>query len=136
MDCREHCNPVVAAACAQSTANLGLAWARRVGLLVPIAGSQPAVWGLLAWPNNGGGPGVPSRTKKKICWITTLIVLAEVSCSGRLHRQTTLALHAYRSLDRIGSGRLLPCFYLTVWFQRERGEAPPCYHHVARFLAP
>ena len=25
--------------------------------------------------------------------------------------------------DRMGFGRAQPCFFLTVWFQRERGEA-------------
>jgi hypothetical protein len=49
--------------------------------------------------------------------------LAEMSCSGRLRRQTQLGTSAWRLLDRMGFGRVHPCCYLTVWFQRERCEA-------------
>jgi hypothetical protein len=49
--------------------------------------------------------------------------LAGVACSGRLRRRTPLGDHAWRLLDQMGFGRADPCFYLTVWFQRERCEA-------------
>jgi hypothetical protein len=49
--------------------------------------------------------------------------LVGVTCSGRLHRRTPLGDHAWRLLDRMGFGRVHPCFYLTIWFQRERCEA-------------
>jgi hypothetical protein len=49
--------------------------------------------------------------------------LAEVSCSGRLCRQTALGVSAWKLLDRLGFGQAHPCFYLDVWFQRERYEA-------------
>ena len=39
--------------------------------------------------------------------------------AGELH----WVIHAWRLLDRVVFGRTHPCFYLTVWFQRERFEA-------------
>jgi hypothetical protein len=44
-----------------------------------------------------------------------LVDLAGVSNSGRLRRETPL--------DEYCLERAQPCFFLAVWFQRERGEA-------------
>jgi hypothetical protein len=66
---------------------------------------------------------VPPPAKMRIYRRPFFMDLARVACSGRLRRRTPLGDHASRSLDWMGFGRAHPCFYLTVWFQRERCEA-------------
>jgi hypothetical protein len=71
--------------------------------------------------NKGGSPTVATRTKMEICQMSVPIDLGGVSCSRRLHRQPPLGASCLKvaGLD----GRAHPCFYLTIWFQRERHEA-------------
>jgi hypothetical protein len=62
--CRERC--LAAISWALFEANLGSSWAKKVAPLVLIAESWPALWGLLARPNKGGGPRVSSRVRMTI----------------------------------------------------------------------
>jgi hypothetical protein len=66
---------------------------------------------------------VPPRVKMRIYRRPFFMDLAGVACSRRLRRRTSLGDHAWRLLDRMGFGRAHPCFYLTIWFQREHCEA-------------
>jgi hypothetical protein len=66
---------------------------------------------------------VPPRPNMRIYRRPFFMDLVGVTCSGRLHRRTPLGDHAWRLLDWMGFGRAHPCFYLTVWFQREHCEA-------------
>jgi hypothetical protein len=78
------------------------------------------VRGMLAGPNKGDAlefhlaRGLPD---------TAPIILAELSCPGRLCGELHRVFHAWRSLDRMRFGPPHSCFYLTVWFQREHCEA-------------
>jgi hypothetical protein len=45
--------------------------------------------------------------------------LGDIRVLSELH----WAIHAWRLMDRVIFGRAHPCFYLTVWFQRECFEA-------------
>jgi hypothetical protein len=59
--CRERC--LAAVWWALSGADLGSILVKKVGPLFSITGSWPAVWGLLAWLNKGGGPRVSSAQR-------------------------------------------------------------------------
>jgi hypothetical protein len=71
---------------------------RWVALPDSIARSRPVVWRILAWPYNGGGHRVLSRSKIKICQISILIIL---KC--RILEGSGMELHWALRLEIAGS---------------------------------
>jgi hypothetical protein len=81
-----------------------------------------AAWELLVRPNKGGVLGLHLAPRRRSSAYPSLPIWL-VWCSRRLHRWTPLGASCLDIADRMRFGHALLCFYLTVWFQRELGEA-------------
>ena len=88
------------------------------------AGCGLAASGPARLKNNGGGPRVSLAARRRSAGCLSPLIWLEGRVSEGSADELHWAIHAWRLLDRMVFDRAHRCFTLTVWFQRERFEAP------------
>jgi hypothetical protein len=91
---------------------------------------------MLVRPNNGGCPWVPTPANMKIYRFYVPSIWLKWHVLKMFADKFHQAIQTWRLLDRVKSGRAYPCFFLAVWFQKERFQALIAANIMGNVLIP